>query len=311
MQQLMPAAYHVPVMLNESLDGLILNPDGIYVDLTFGGGGHSSNILDRLNNGKLFAFDQDPDAKSNTLQFASDERFQFIDSNFRYFRRYLRMHGITEVDGILADLGVSSHQFDAPERGFSTRYDAKLDMRMNQEGSDTASKILNEYSESDLQSIFSSYGEIRNAKTLARAISAARINNPIETVDQLNAVCRNLAPGKKYNKYLAQVYQSLRIEVNHEMEALQEMLSESCQALRLGGRLVVISYHSLEDRLVKNIMNYGNIEGEAQKDFYGNLLRPLVPVNRKPLTPNKTELEKNPRSRSAKLRIAERVKDNG
>jgi 16S rRNA (cytosine1402-N4)-methyltransferase len=220
------------------------------------------------------------------------------------------MYGISEVDGILADLGVSSHQFDAPERGFSTRYDSLLDMRMSQEGEKTARNILDQYTESELQAIFSSYGEIRNSRTLARAILSARANSPIKTVDQLNEICKAVAPKQKLNKYLAQVYQSIRIEVNEEMVALEEMLIESFKVLTTGGRLVMISYHSLEDRLVKNMVNYGNAKGEAQKDFFGNLLRPMKPVNRKPLVPSDEELKDNPRSRSAKLRIAERIENN-
>jgi 16S rRNA (cytosine1402-N4)-methyltransferase len=310
MQHLMPVAYHVPVMLSESLDGLIINPDGIYIDLTFGGGGHARGILDRLKGGKLYAFDQDPDAKVNAAQFEDDNRFQFIDSNFRYFRKYLRMYGVSKVDGILADLGVSSHQFDAPERGFSTRYNSLLDMRMSKEGEKTAGNILAKYTETELQNIFSSYGEIRNSRTLARTIISARANTPITTVEQLNDICQTVAPQKKINKYLAQVYQSLRIEVNEEMDVLEEMLSESFKALSTGGRMVMIAYHSLEDRLVKNMVNYGNAKGVAKKDFYGNLLRPLQPVNRKPMVPSEEELKDNPRSRSAKLRIAERIEDN-
>lgn len=306
----MPAAYHVPVMLSESLDGLILNPNGIYVDLTFGGGGHARGILERLEGGALYAFDQDPDAKQNATQFQEDTRFHFIDSNFRYFRKYLRMYGISTVDGILADLGVSSHQFDAPERGFSTRHNSMLDMRMSQYGEKTARSILEQYSESELQNIFSAFGEIRNSRTLARTIISARVNAPITTVEQLNDICKAVAPKQKINKYLAQVYQSLRIEVNEEMLALEEMLSECFKALSMGSRMVMISYHSLEDRLVKNMINFGNARGEAQKDFYGNLLRPLQPVNRKPIIPSGEELKDNPRSRSAKLRIAERIEDN-
>ena len=307
MQLLMPDSYHVPVMLSESLDGLILNLDGVYADLTFGGGGHSQGILQRLENGHLYAFDQDTDAKVNAAQFEGEDRFHFIDSNFRYFRKYLRMHGVSELDGILADLGVSSHQFDSPVRGFSTRFDSLLDMRMNQEGEPSAVTILNEYEESRLQAIFSSYGEIRNARTLARAIISNRINTKISTVEQLNEICRAFAPGYKLNKYLAQVYQAIRIEVNQEIEALEEMLLESFKILKPGGRLAIISYHSIEDRMVKNMIKYGNKKGVAQKDFYGNLLRPMNPVFRKPIIPSEIELKKNPRSRSAKLRIAERI----
>jgi len=311
MQHLMPATYHVPVLLSECLDGLILNPDGVYVDLTFGGGGHAEAILQRIEKGQLYAFDQDPDAKQNAAQFKNDSRFHFIDSNFRYFRKYLRMYGVSSVDGILADLGISSHQINSAERGFSTRFDALLDMRMSQEGDLTAAIILNEYTEQQLQAMFSEYGEVRNARTLAKTIASARNQFRISTVEQLNEICQPFAPKQKRNKYLAQVYQALRIEVNQEMIALEEMLQESIKVLKPGGRIAAISYHSLEDRLVKNMTNYGNKSGEAQKDFFGNLIRPLKPINKKPITPSEPELIQNPRSRSAKLRIAERIKENG
>jgi len=307
MLSLMSDSYHKPVMLNESVDGLQIDPEGIYIDLTFGGGGHSEEILSRLNNGKLYAFDQDADAKLNAALFKSDPRFVFIESNFRYVIRYLKMYKVTKVNGILMDLGVSSHQIDSPERGFSIRYDALLDMRMNRESGKTARDILSTYSESALQAIFSMYGEIRNAKSLANAVVKSRGMASIDTSNQLSEIARGLAPRGREVKYLARVFQALRIEVNQEIDALEDALIQSVDLLASGGRLVVISYHSLEDRLAKHFMRYGNLEGRPEKDLYGNLIRPFTPVNRKPITATLKELESNRRSRSAKLRIAERI----
>ena len=295
----------MPVMLQECLEALKIKPDGIYLDLTFGGGGHSAAILPYLTTGKLFVFDQDPDAKANAVAL-NDSKIEFIPANFRYFSKYLRMYKIKQVDGILADLGVSSHQIDAPERGFSTRFEARLDMRMDQKGKLTAADILNEYSEAALQQMFSDYAEIRNSRTLAKAIIVARNVEPINNSQQLKKIILPLAQRRKENQYMARVYQALRIEVNDEMAALKEMLEQTANILAPGGRLVVMSYHSLEDRLVKYYMNTGNFKGEQEKDFYGNLIRPLKPVVRKPITASVAELERNNRARSAKLRIAEK-----
>lgn len=297
--------YHTPVMLNETLEGLRINPAGIYVDLTFGGGGHSSAILSHLTTGKLFAFDQDADAAQNARSFNSSN-FTFIDSNFRYFRQYLKMHGVTEVDGILADLGVSSHQIDTAERGFSTRFDSELDMRMNQDSDKGAYSVINEYSEAQLISVFKSYGEIRAARPMAKAIIAERIKGKITTTEALKAILKSFAPRGKEAKFFARVFQAIRIEVNDEVNALKEMLLQAMSILKKGGRLVVISYHSLEDRPVKNFIATGNFEGNVEKDIYGNINRPLEPITRKPVVPEDKELSDNPRSRSAKLRIAEK-----
>lgn len=297
--------YHLPVMLQECLEALKIKPDGIYLDLTFGGGGHSAAILPYLTTGKLIVFDQDPDAKANAVAL-NDSKVEFIAANFRYFSKYLRMYNIKQVDGILADLGVSSHQIDAPERGFSTRFEAQLDMRMDQKGELTAADILNNYKEEGLTEIFSKYAEIRNSRTLAKAIVVARSGEPINSSEQLKRIILPLAKRGKENQYMARVYQALRIEVNDEMAALREMLEQTAEALAAGGRLVVMSYHSLEDRLVKYYMNTGNFRGVQEKDFYGNLIRPLKPVVRKPITASIEELERNNRARSAKLRIAEK-----
>ncbi len=303
----MPDPYHNPVMLKESIEGLHINPEGVYVDLTFGGGGHAAEILRSLGSGKLFAFDQDPDAKANATAFMDDPRFKFIDANFRYFVRYLKMHKITTVDGILADLGVSSHQIDSAERGFSTRFDAILDMRMSREGRLTARVVLDEYSGEELQRVFSAYGEIRNARTLASAIVNQRKVEPIHTVNRMKEIAGALAPKGKEIKYMSRIFQALRIEVNEEMAALEEMLSLAVIILKPKGRLVVISYHSLEDRKVKYMIKYGNLAGKPEKDFYGNLIRPMLPVVRKPVTPTADELAENSRARSAKLRIGEKI----
>lgn len=283
-----------------------IKPDGTYVDATFGGGGHSGAILKCLKNGKLFAFDQDQDVEES-IRSINDSRFTFIPVNFRYMKKYLRLNGVNTVDGVLADLGVSSHQFDTPDRGFSTRFESKLDMRMNQGSELTAKTIINTYDEASLQQILGQYGEVRNAKTLAAAIVLFRERTPINTVNQLKSAIGHLIPKRRENQYLAQVFQALRIEVNQEMEALEALLTQCEELISVGGRLVVISYHSLEDRMVKNFINKGVTYGEPKKDFYGNLQRSFVPVVKKPIGPGADELEANPRSRSARLRIAEKV----
>ena len=298
--------YHRPVMLDECIEALTIKPNGIYVDLTFGGGGHSAKILDLLVDGKLYGFDQDADARANATALEK-EGLIFVDSNFRYFRKYLKMYGVDQVDGILADLGVSSHQIDAPERGFSTRFDAKLDMRMDRNTKLTAQSILNTYTAEQLQHVFGQYGEVRNARTLANAIVSTRASREIETIDQLKSILMRYAKKGRENKYYAQVFQALRIEVNDELKALEEMLKEGSEILKPGGRFVVMSYHSLEDRLVKNFFNKGKFSGEVEKDFYGNLIRPLEPVNRKPIISGPDELKENNRARSAKLRIARKL----
>ena len=301
--------YHNPVMLKECLEGLDIKPDGVYVDVTFGGGGHSKAILDRLTTGHLIAFDQDKDAEQNAQPLAKEagkRSFTFIESNFRYLKKYLRLHGITEVDGILADLGVSSHQFDEPSRGFTIRAEGELDMRMDQAAAKSAREVVNEYEEKDLIHILSAYGEIRNARTLAREIVSFRMNQPIETSEQLKAIAQKNAPRGRELKYFAQVFQAIRIEVNDEMEALREFLIQAGEVLKAEGRLVVMSYHSLEDRPVKNFINKGNIKGVDEKDFYGNPIRVLDPVNRKPIVPTAAEIKENSRARSAKLRIGKK-----
>lgn len=301
--------YHQPVLRDESVTALVHNPAGTYLDLTFGGGGHSRAILDLLSGGRLIAFDQDPDAAANAEMLdAAGSGLTFIAANFRHLTKYLRLHGIKSVDGILADLGVSSHQFDVPDRGFSTRFEAELDMRMDPTASRTAQQILNTYSEAELHRILGMYGEVRNARTLAQALVAARVAQPLRTVEDLKKVLSRLAPRGRESKYYAQVFQALRIEVNEELEVLREMLVAVPALLKPGGRLAVISYHSLEDRLVKNLIQTGNLAGEVKQDFYGNVIKPLTAVNRKPITPSPEELERNPRSRSAKLRIAEKSK---
>ena len=299
--------YHRPVLRDESVTALVHNPAGTYLDLTFGGGGHSRAVLDRLSGGQLIAFDQDPDAAANAVALdAVGSGFTFIAANFRHVGKYLRLHGVKTVDGILADLGVSSHQFDVPDRGFSTRFEAALDMRMDPSSPRTAQQILNTYSEAELHRILGMYGEVRNARTLAQALVAARVAQPLRTVEELKKVLSRLAPRGRESKYYAQVFQALRIEVNEELDVLREMLRAVPALLKPGGRLAVISYHSLEDRLVKNLIQTGNLEGKVQQDFYGNVIKPLVAVNRKPITPSLQELEENPRARSAKLRIAEK-----
>ncbi len=295
--------YHVPVLLNECLEGLNIQPDGVYVDVTFGGGGHSSAILSRLRNGRLYAFDQDEDAKANAERFDNGS-FTFIESNFRYLKRFLKMHGVTEVDGILADLGVSSHQINTPERGFSTRFEAVLDMRMDQATDKTAEMVVNQYPEAELHKIFGIYGEVKNARSLARALVQARINKRLVTTTDLIDAMRGLMPKGREFKYQAQVFQALRIEVNDELKALEELITQSAEVLKPGGRLVVMSYHSLEDRLVKNFINKGRFYGEAEKDIYGNVEKPFDALTRKPVEAGEKELNENPRSRSARLRIA-------
>jgi 16S rRNA (cytosine1402-N4)-methyltransferase len=295
--------YHNPVLLHASVDGLNINPDGTYVDVTFGGGGHSKEILSRLGpNGKLFAFDQDEDALANALP---DERFTLINENFRYIKRFLRFYGVKEVDGILGDLGVSSHQFDVPERGFSTRFDAELDMRMSQKNDLNAYRVVNEYDEANLKRVFLDYGELKNAPALARTIVEARENRLIKTTDELKEVLMKYLPERVRNKVLAQIYQAIRIEVNQEMDVLKEFLEQSLEILKPGGRLSVISYHSLEDRLVKRFIKNGMFEGEPERDFYGNFSVPFKTVG-KLIVPDNAEIKINNRARSAKLRIAEK-----
>ena len=299
-------AYHIPALLNESIDGLDIRPSGLYVDVTFGGGGHSREILRRLNqDGRLVAFDQDEDAIRNAID---DPRFIFVRSNFRFLKNFLRYHGIEEVDGILADLGVSSHHFDDAGRGFSFRFAGDLDMRMNRDAQKSAADILNEYPEEKIREVFAKYGELKNAHRIAASVVAYRQTRRFSTTDDLLAVLEPFAFKDREKKILAQAFQALRIEVNGEMEALTEMLSQALEVLKPGGRLSVISYHSLEDRLVKNFFKTGNFAGEIIKDFYGNWQTPFELVNRKVIVPVMEEQEENPRSRSAKLRIAEKKK---
>jgi len=298
--------YHEPVMLRECLEGLQIDPEGIYVDVTFGGGGHTRAILDKLTTGRLLSFDQDPDAAENAKQFEGDKRFTFIAANFRHLKRYLKLYKADQVNGILADLGVSSHQINTPERGFSTRFDADLDMRMNPAIEKTAAEVLNVRSAAELQRILGMYGEVSNARTAAEAIFSARHNGPIQTINDLKSILQRYAPRHRENKYFAQVFQALRIEVNDELRVLEEFLEQVPEVLAPGGRLVVMSYHSLEDRLVKNFIGKGKFDGEAEKDFYGNVIKPLNSVTRKPIEAGQAEVAANPRARSAKLRIAEK-----
>ena len=299
-------AYHRPVLLQESVEGLAIKPEGIYVDVTFGGGGHSTLIASQLTTGHLYGFDQDTDAEQEAEKLNSSA-FTFVKANFRYLKKYLRLHGVRQVDGILADLGVSSFQFDTSARGFSTRFDGPLDMRMDQQGSKTAQDILQTYAEEELHKMFGMYGEVKNARTLARTIVLKRATQELATIGQFKQAIASCMPKGKENKYLAQVFQALRIEVNDEMKALEEMLLQTVEVLKPGGRLVVISYHSLEDRLVKNFIGKGKFFGEVEKDFFGNEIKPLAAVYRKALTPSALELQENNRSRSAKLRIAEKL----
>jgi 16S rRNA (cytosine1402-N4)-methyltransferase len=295
--------YHNPVLLKETVDGLNIQPDGIYVDVTFGGGGHSKEIVTRLGaNGKLFAFDQDEDAWENALP---DDRFTLIQENFRYIKRFLRFHGVKQVDGILADLGVSSHQFDVPERGFSTRFDADLDMRMSKRNELDASKVINEYDEANLKRVFLDYGELKAAPAIARNIVEERERDMIKTTEELKIVLNKYLPEQFKNKILAQIYQAVRIEVNQEMEVLKEFLEQSLEILKPEGRLSVISYHSLEDRLVKRFMKNGLFDGEPERDFFGNFSVPFRIIE-KLIVPTEAEIKLNNRARSAKLRIAEK-----
>jgi len=297
-------AYHIPVMLDQCIDGLAILPNGVYVDVTFGGGGHAKEILRHLDGGHLYAFDQDSDALANAPE---DVRFTFVQANFRDIKRYLRLHGIKQVDGILADLGISSHQIDEPGRGFSTRFKGDLDMRMNQSAALGAKELLATYEEAALHKVLGMYGEVKNAKTLAQAIVAERSVQPFTTTEGFTAFLKRFAPRGKEFKYYAQVFQALRIEVNDEMGALEELLLSAVDLLKPEGRLVVMSYHSLEDRLVKSLMIKGKFQGEVEKDFYGNLIRPLEPISRGAIIATEEELERNSRARSAKLRVAKKT----
>ena len=299
--------YHSPVLLNECIEGLNIKPTGIYVDVTFGGGGHSKEIMKHLDGGKLFAFDQDADAYENNLQ---QDGFKLIDANFRYLRNFLRMEGVKKVDGILADLGVSSHQFDVAERGFSTRFEGELDMRMNPKSDLSAKEIVNDYSEENLANVLYKYGELKNSRRIAKEIVNARQVKKINTTNELIIVVANIVPEKYRNQFLARIFQAIRIEVNDEIVALEEMLLSAVDMLNTGGRLVVLSYHSLEDRLVKNLIKKGNLEGNAKKDFFGNLIKDLKEINRKVIVATADEIKQNSRARSAKLRIAEKSNDN-
>jgi len=297
--------YHIPVLLDACIEGLNINPNGVYIDVTFGGGGHSRAIFERLSpQGKLIAFDQDPDALKNAWEAPN---FHFIPANFQYMSNHLRALDVKQVDGILADLGVSSHQFDSAERGFSLRFDGDLDMRMNQAGTLTAKTIVNTYEEDDLYRVLRSYGEIDGLRKVVEALMRARQKTEITTTSQLTALLMPLAPRKKEHKFLAQVFQALRIEVNDEMAVLKSFLEQASKLLKPSGRLVVMSYHSLEDRLVKNYMKRGSFDGKTEKDFFGNLIKPFDEIIRKPVSPSDEEIERNNRARSAKLRIAEKL----
>lgn len=297
--------YHVPVLLEESVDGLDIKPGGIYLDVTFGGGGHSKEILRRLDaEGRLFGFDQDEDAEKNIVD---DERFTFVRSNFRYLKNWMRYYGVEQIDGLLADLGVSSHHFDDETRGFSFRFDAPLDMRMNKRDGKTAADVLNDYSEELLSDIFYIYGELKNACRIAAAIVQARSEKRLETTGDLVKTTEKCFQREREKKEMAKMFQALRIEVNHEMDALKDMLYAACDLLREGGHLSVITYHSLEDRMVKNMMKAGNVEGKVEQDFFGRTDSPLRQIGSKVIVPSEEEQQRNPRSRSAKLRIAERI----
>lgn len=299
----MERAYHIPVLLEESVNGLEIRENGDYVDVTFGGGGHSREIFSRLKSGRLFAFDQDEDAAANVI---CDDRFFFIRHNFKYIRNFLKYYQVEKVDGILADLGVSSHDFDVAERGFSFRFDGDLDMRMNRDSSQTAADIVNTYPEIELRTIFREYGEIDNAGRLARQLAEARNSKPVKTIEQFREAIAPCVPRLQESKYLAKVFQALRIETNKEMDVLREFLEQSIELLKPGGRLVVITYHSLEDRMVKNFIRSGDMSGKQEQDFFGNVDSPLVAINRRVIVPGEEELDRNPRARSAKLRIAEK-----
>jgi 16S rRNA (cytosine1402-N4)-methyltransferase len=296
--------YHIPVLLNECIEGLNIRPEGTYVDVTYGSGGHSRKILEKLTTGHLISFDHDQDVTRNLIR---DERFLFIQQNFRFVKNFLKFNGINKIDGLLADLGISSWQIDQPERGFSTRSEGPLDMRMNQETGITAGHVINTYTAEQLSQIFRQYGEVENAWKLATEILKERAIHQITTTGELKHILLRAAPRGKENQYLAKVYQAIRIEVNEELEALKELLKSAFELINPGGRIVVISYHSLEDRLVKNYFRTGNFEGIPLKDFYGNLVVTLLPVNRKAIVPGIEEQQENPRSRSAKLRIAEKI----
>ena len=295
--------YHQPVLLNECVKGLNIKPEGCYADVTFGGGGHSRAILEQLSTGHLYAFDQDEDAAANVID---DERFTFIPQNFSYFKNFIQMYHNGPIDGVIADLGVSSHQFDTPEKGFSTRFEGRLDMRMSQSNPVDAATVVNTYELDALSRVLSLFGELPNARQLATDIVMARDAMPIETTNQLKEAVQGRLPRGRENKVLAQLFQALRIEVNHEMEALTSFLSQCADMLKPGGRLVVLSYHSLEDRLVKNFTRTGNADGKEEKDFFGNPITPYIIINRKPIVPSEEEIASNSRARSAKLRIAER-----
>ena len=297
--------YHIPALLNECLEGLNISPNGTYVDVTFGGGGHSRGIVEKLGEGgRLFSFDQDSDAEKNIID---DKRFTFVKSNFRFLKNFMQYHGVSEVDGIIADLGVSFHHFDEADRGFSFRFDGKLDMRMNRKGGKSAADIINRYPEDKIADILYYYGEMRNARRIASAIVRKRENKAIETTSDLLAIIKDMVNPKQEKKELAQIFQALRIEVNDEMASLKSMLLQSAAILKPGGRMVVLTYHSLEDRIVKDFFKFGNFEGKAEKDFFGRVIVPLKQVNNKVIVPTDEEIERNPRSRSAKLRIAEKL----
>jgi 16S rRNA (cytosine1402-N4)-methyltransferase len=297
--------YHIPALLNECIEGLNISPNGTYVDVTFGGGGHSRGIVECLGeDGRLFSFDQDSDAEKNIID---DKRFTFVKSNFRFLKNFMRYHNVGEVDGIIADLGVSFHHFDEADRGFSFRFDGKLDMRMNRRGGKSAADIIKNYPEDKLADILYYYGEMRNARRIAAEIVKKRESQMIESTSDLLSVIKNLVNPKQEKKELAQIFQALRIEVNDEMASLKSMLMQCAEILKPGGRIVVLTYHSLEDRIVKDFFRYGNFEGKAEKDFFGRVIAPLKQVNNKVIVPSEEEIERNPRSRSAKLRIAEKL----
>jgi 16S rRNA (cytosine1402-N4)-methyltransferase len=298
--------YHQPVMLNECIEALEIEETGIYVDVTFGGGGHSLKILEKIKGGRLIAFDQDEDAKQEAEKIKS-RSFTFCQANFMYMKKYLKLNGVTEVNGVLADLGISSHQIDSAERGFSTRFDGPLDMRMDKSTALTAADVLNDYSEDQLHKIFGMYGELKNAKTAARLIAQRRVAKTLMRTEDLKSALQPIAPRGKENKYFAQVFQALRIEVNEEMKALEDFLHQCGEVIVKGGRLVVMSYHSLEDRMVKSYINKGKVFGEVEKDFFGNEIKPFNAVNRKPIEASEEEVENNSRARSAKLRVAEKI----
>ena len=299
--------YHNPVLLNECIKGLSIKPEGIYVDVTFGGGGHSKSILSKLNGGKLFAFDQDESANANVLNQAG---FKLINANFKHLKNFLKMEGVIKIDGLLADLGVSSHQFDVAERGFSTRHDGQLDMRMNVHSNLSAKNVINDYLEEDLANVLYKYGELRNSRIIANKIAIARQASRINTTSKLIDVISDLSPEKFRNQFLARVFQAIRIEVNDEITDLKEMLLSAVELLNPDGRLVVLSYHSLEDRLVKNLVKKGNFEGKVEKDFFGNPIKKLKEINSKVIVASGCEIKENSRARSAKLRIAEKINDN-